>query len=470
MRRYIWILILAVFTGAAGICEAVRASEPAVEESSAPAQGAEEEKTEEELAEEAREKEMEEVYRMTVQTNQLKDWPEGPGTYGDAAIVMEAGSGAVLYAKNMEKAEFPASITKILTALLAYRYGDMDADVTITPEAMDCLGSGYASIGMKEGNVISMKQAMYAMLLASSNEVAYAVGETVAASQGQDYDWFVRQMNQVCAELGGVNSNFVNTNGVHDEDHFTCAWDMALIGRELFQYPEFLEICQTPQYVIEESPTTEEHVFQQKHGMLLMNDKDYYEYAVGGKTGYTTEAQNTLVTLADNGQMQLVCVVFKTYGGHVYSDTRGLLDYGFGNFEKVSVENRGSDKIEEMPQGAYVVLPKGMDADVLEERLTPSEGSKELAAASYFYENMPVGRVENVRIFDSAGGEKTDGEDLAFGERSEETKRGKNGRKAFWAILISAAAILLVLTVQIRRARRRRKKQMRRRRKKRIDS
>ena len=278
-------------------------------------------------------KELEDTYKEKVQTNELEKWAKGPGIYGDAGIVMDAETGAVLYGKNIDKKEYPASITKILTALLALKYADMTDEVQITADSLTCLGSGYASIGMKEGNVITMEQALYAMLLASSNEVAYAVADTVAKNQGEDYQWFLDQMNETVKNLGGSNSNFVNANGVQDEQHYTCAKDMALIASEIFEYPEFLQICQTTKYTIPASDTTEEHIFQQKHEMLLEGNTEYYEYAVGGKTGYTTEANNTLVTMADNGEMKLVCVTLKTYPGHVYSDTKALLEYGFNNFK-----------------------------------------------------------------------------------------------------------------------------------------
>ena len=104
---------------------------------------------------------------------------------------------------------------------------------------------------------------------------------------------------------------------------------MALIGRELFKYPEFFTIAQTPQYTIPASGTTEEHVFQQHHQMLILNESEYYPYAIGGKTGYTSDALSTLITMADNGNMQLVCVVLKTHGVNVYPDTRNLLEYVF---------------------------------------------------------------------------------------------------------------------------------------------
>ena len=251
MRITAVILAAALFSiAAAGHTGMIANASEKKEEQEKPESEMTEEEKAEKAAKEAREKALKEAYELPVQTNKLKGWPEGPGTYGDAGIVMDADSGAILYAKNIDKHEYPASITKVLTALLAFQYGDMASQVTISEEALACLGSGYASIGLKAGNVISMEQAMYAMLLASANEAAYAVGETIAAGQGQGYDWFIEQMNEKCVQLGGKNSNFVNTNGVFDENHYTCARDMALIGKALFEYPMFFQICQTQQYTI----------------------------------------------------------------------------------------------------------------------------------------------------------------------------------------------------------------------------
>lgn len=153
---------------------------------------------------------------------------------------------------------------------------------------------GDSSVGLKEGNVISLEQALYATLLASANEAAYAVAENVGKNAGHDYNWFIQQMNEECKSLGGNNSNFVNANGLHDDNHYTCARDMALVGREIWRYPEFLKICQEQSYKIPASDTTEEHVFPQHHKMLIKENKNYYQYAVAGKTGYTSNALSTL--------------------------------------------------------------------------------------------------------------------------------------------------------------------------------
>ena len=150
MRRFIriWTIILIVALVSAGHATVVfSASLPEENPAEEPetTEKPEEEKTEEEKAKEAYEKEMEAVYKLPVQSNEIKGWAEGPGTYGEADIVMEAGSGAILYAKNIDSKEFPASITKALTALLAFKYGNMQDNVLITPESLSCLGAGYAS-------------------------------------------------------------------------------------------------------------------------------------------------------------------------------------------------------------------------------------------------------------------------------------------------------------------------------------
>ena len=445
-------LLLSLMLAAATVPQTVRATAPQDgTQAQSGTQGTE--------AKDPYQQQLEDTYKQEVQTNKLKEWPQGPGIYGDAGIVMDAETGAVLYGKNIDQQEYPASITKLLTALLAFEYCDMTEDVVITAESLTCLGDGYASIGLKEGNVISMEQALYAMLLASSNEVAYAVGETVAKTQGEDYQWFIDEMNRKVEELGGTNSHFVNTNGVHEEDHYTCARDMALIAKELFDYPEFFTICQTTSYTIPASATTEEHIFQQKHEMLVPGYSDYYEYAVGGKTGYTTEANNTLVTMADNGDMKLVCVTLKVFPGHVYSDTKALLDYGFSNFQHMAIDVEGSQGIEKILDTASVTVPSGFELSSLKSDLEQVTGGSSEAILSYTYEDNPVARLK-VRVnkntsFQEAGAQEE--------EEASDSGVGK-------VLLVAAVVIVLILgalllfTAWCRRQRRRRRRGRRRRR------
>lgn len=351
-----------------------------------------------ELTEEEKkmQEELEAAYKIPTESNSWEGWKKGPGTYGEAAIVMEASTGAILYAKNIDAKEYPASITKVLTALVALENGNFSDTVTFSHDCVSFLQPGDSSVGLKEGNVITLEQALYATLLASANEAAYAVGENVGKNAGYDYNWFIEQMNIRAKELGGVNSNFANTNGLHDKNHYTCARDMALIGSELFKHPEFFKIVQTLEYKIPKSKTVEEHVFQQKDKMLRPQNENYYKYAVGGKTGFTSDALSTLITMAEKDGMQLVCVVLRTHGKNVYPDTRKLLKYGFKNFEKVEVSgHERSADIAGLAEGDnYVILPKGVDFENLDMELTENGGTENTATLTYSYKGNYVGRAQ----------------------------------------------------------------------------
>lgn len=408
--------------------------------------------------EEKQKKEYEELikktFEMPVQTNEAKGWPQATGTHGNAAIVMDADSGAVLYGKNIEKQEYPASITKMLTALLVFEYDAMDLTVEITPECQECLGAGYANIGSDVGDVLTMEEAMHAMLLASANDIAYAIGDAVGKSMGHDYEWFLKRMNERVLELGGVHSNFLNTNGVFDEKHYTCAYDMALISRELCEYPEFFEICQTQQYKIEASDTTEEHVFQQKHDMLILNDSDYYPYATAGKTGFTTEAQNTLVTIANDGEKELVCVLLYTYPGYVFPDTKALFDYGFKEFESVKLQGQLKANVTGFPADATVMLPNDAQLEDVVMEITENKATRG-TTISYYYEGNQVGlyqlktryEVEEVVVNDVAGSLKEDG-------MSEGMKK--------LILLIGGLLLLLLIYVKIKINQKRKRRKQRR--------
>lgn len=357
-----------------------------------------------ELTEEEKrmQEELDKAYKIPTESNAWEGWMKGPGTYGEAAIVMEVSTGAILYAKNIDSKQYPASITKLLTTLVALENGELSDEVTFSHDCVAFLQPGDSSIGLKEGNIISLEQALYATLLASANEAAYAVGENVGRKAGYDYDWFIEQMNARVQQLGGVNSHFVNTNGLHDADHYTCARDMALIGRELFNYPKFFEIVQTLEYKIPQSETVEEHIFHQKHKMLRPEDSNYYKYAIGGKTGYTSDALSTLVTMAEKDGVQLVCVVLRTHGKNVYPDTTKLLKYGFKNFSKIDITDQvqSEDVAEVMPGDNYVVIPKGAAFTDLDMEIVPEADSKNRAALTYTYHGNYVGSA-NVKLSES---------------------------------------------------------------------
>ena len=420
-----------------------------------------EEMTEEQKAEQA-------AYEMRVESNDWKNWPQGPGTYGEAAIVMEVGTGAILYAKNIDSHQYPASITKVLTALIALENGQLEDTVTFSHDSVAFLQPGDSSVGLKEGNQISLEQALHATLLASANEAAYAVGESVGINAGHDYNWFLEQMNARVRELGGENSNFANTNGLHDENHYTCARDMALIGREIFKHPDFFRIVQTLNYTIPASETVEEHIFQQKHKMLIPENSNYYPYAIGGKTGFTSDALSTLITMADNGSMQLVCVVLRTHGVHIYPDTACLFEYAFNNFSKVKIaENETSEDVGEILEDGscnYVMLPQSVKFEELDMELIPDGGTSSEATLKYTYEGSPVGSARCTSS-DSYKEEHSAKVTAAKKEKTPKDKGKKIGRTKKMAVACASVALVILIFMFIstilRRSRRRRRRRRR---------
>lgn len=344
--------------------------------------------------------EVESVYELPVDSNALEGWAQGPQIYSEAGIVMDMDSGAILYAKNIDDQHYPASITKIMTALVAFQHYEMDEVVSFTWDDVGFLEYGDAHIGIKPDEEVGMEDCMYGMLLASANEVSHAIGAHIEGG----YEAFLEVMNETSEELGCTNSHWMNTHGLHDPEHYTSCRDMALIGSAVFQYEKFREITNTYQHTIPVTNITDEtRTFQQNHDMINTWSNRYYEYCVGGKTGYTDQALTTLVTFATkdmgNGEdMNLVAVVMRTHGGgrNAYVDTREMLDYAFDNFTKVSVpeETVDNEKIAEIDSSSYVVLPKGISTEQLTTVIdTPTALGDKTCQITYMYESTPVGKM-----------------------------------------------------------------------------
>ena len=262
-------------------------------------------------------------------------WPQGPEIASASGIVIEAGTGAVLYEKNVNDRHYPASITKILTALLAIENSKMDEIVTFSYDSVHKTeGSGIARDVDEQ---MTMEQCLYGLMLASANECAYAVAEHVAG----DIDSFVKMMNKRAKKLGCKNTHFNNCNGLPDEQHYTSAYDMALIAKEAYKNETFRIISGTKTYTIPfTNKHTDEETYLQNHHQMLYpyrTRKYLYDYCLGGKTGYTTAANYTLVTYAEKDGMTLICVVLNAPPNSNYEDTRGLFDFCFDNFKILNV-------------------------------------------------------------------------------------------------------------------------------------
>ena len=265
----------------------------------------------------------------TTDKKTVTTWPEGPENNSGAVCLLDADTGAVLYDKNMDEQRYPASITKILTALLIIENKQMTDTVTFGEHAVSESIPGNARINVQLGETITVEDALHAILLASANEVCTQLAIDIAGSE----EGFAAMMNERAAALGCTNTHFVNANGLPDPNHYTSAHDMALIMQECIKNETFCRIESDLTYTSQPTNMTSTPRDLQNHHALLFQDGQWgYKGAFAGKTGYTDEAHNTLVTAAKRGNMTLVCVVLTCDNLDYINDTRTVLDFGYDNF------------------------------------------------------------------------------------------------------------------------------------------
>lgn len=329
-------------------------------------------------------------------------WADSPSIKGKSGIVMEVSTGTILYEKNMHDTHYPASIIKIMTALLAIENSEMDEIVTVPPEAVYMEDKG-SHIALDVGEQLTVEQCLYAIMLASANDAAYALAEHVGGTYGK----FIRMMNKKAKELGCKNTNFTNPHGLPDKKHVTSAYDMALITKAALQSDLFQKISGTAYYEIPPSKHQKDLICMYNHHKMIGKTELYNEEVFAGKNGYTVAAGNTLVTCAKRNNMVIICVVMQEKGKRIYQDTLKLLDYGLDCF---SIEKINEDKsyFEEMLKkenpifencfiskfdvdNAYVIIPKKKKITDLDIKFDYEE--TEVVTAQYYYENHLVGQV-----------------------------------------------------------------------------
>lgn len=262
------------------------------------------------------------------------DWPADISIDSDAGIVMDANTGVVLYGKNIHETYSPASITKVLTSLIVLEHCSLDETVTFSESAVYNVESNSSSAGYDTGDTASVKDCLYALLLKSANEAANALAEHVAGSA----DAFAVLMNEKAAELGCQDSHFANPSGLNNEEHYVSAYDMALITRAAFENPTFAKIVETTYYKLPPNQKNPEgQGISPGNKLVKKNWPQYYRPDVlGGKTGYTSIALNTLVNGARQGDTTLITVILHSNNTQ-YEDTSRLLDFGFNNFQSVKI-------------------------------------------------------------------------------------------------------------------------------------
>lgn len=349
----------------------------------------------------------EERKELPIQSNEIENWPDGPAISAESAILMEANTGVILYAKNIDEKSYPASTTKLMTCLITVENSELNEIVEFSHDAVFSIESGSSNIGIDPGQSMPIEECLYGILVASANEVANAVAEHVAGST----EAFADLMNQKAEELGCKNTHFVNAHGLYHENHYTTAYDLALIARACFQNELISKIANTSSYhFVATANQPDDFIQRNKH--KLITGEIAYEGIKGGKTGYTDEARQTLVTCAEKNGMKLICVVMKEETPDQFHDTVKLFDYGFSNFSVVNVaENEtryniktsdffhtsydvfgNSEPILSLNQDSYLILPKTVDFEDLTSEITYDViNENEVARINYTYHDAYVG-------------------------------------------------------------------------------
>lgn len=263
----------------------------------------------------------------------------------EAGILVEVSTGRILYEKNSTKQMYPASTTKILTAILVLENCNLTDTVTVRETALANIPDGYVTCNLQVGEELSVKDLLYALMLPSANDAAYVLAEHVAGS----VDAFSTMMNDKARELGCKSTHFVNPNGIHNDSHYSTAYDLYLIANYCMKNETFREIVSTTEYTL---PATEKYpsddrVLKTTNDLIKPNSRGYFKNAIGIKTGYTSKAGNCLVAGSSRDGLEFIAVVLN--GGTTdsgenarYADSKKLFNYAYDNFTLTKIIEKNS--------------------------------------------------------------------------------------------------------------------------------
>ncbi|WP_010530857.1 D-alanyl-D-alanine carboxypeptidase family protein [Lentibacillus jeotgali] len=247
-----------------------------------------------------------------------------PGVSANNAVLMEQSSGRVLFERQAHEQQPIASITKIMTAIIAIESGELNETVTVSNRAVNAIGS---SIYLENGEKIKLKDLVYGLMLRSGNDAAVAISEHVGGSM----EGFVHLMNQKAEWLGMTNTSFDNPHGLDSDNHYSTAYDMALLMRYAMDNETFREVTKTESY------KSENRAYSWKNKNKLLTGM--YEHTNGGKTGFTRIAGRTLVSSALKDDMELIAVTLD--GPDDWRDHIGMFEWGFDNFDMTTIDQKG---------------------------------------------------------------------------------------------------------------------------------
>lgn len=264
--------------------------------------------------------------------------PNPPSVQAEAAILIEQSTGTILYQKNMDKRMYPASTTKILTALIAVEEGNLDEIITVGVEAL-MVPRGSSIAGLTVNDQLSLRELIWGLMLPSGNDAAYTIAVHLGRQRAENPNLsaanamlvFAEMMNERARAVGAYNSNFTVPDGFHDPQHYSTAYDLALITQEAMKYDFIREVANTARYVPETWVGPHARPWGNTN-QLIRNTKFYYEFATGFKTGYTGQAGHCLVATGSKDDMDIISVVLKSNLEGRWQDSATLLEYGFSNF------------------------------------------------------------------------------------------------------------------------------------------
>ncbi|MCR1897936.1 D-alanyl-D-alanine carboxypeptidase [Irregularibacter muris] len=393
----------------------------------------------------------------------------------EGAVLIEQGTGEVLFQKEMDKKMYPASTTKIMTALLAIEYGDLDEVVTLGKE-VESISEDSSRADLFAGQKLPLSQLLYGLMLPSGNDAANAIAVHIAKktsnnpslTEEQAIKEFAQLMNKKVKEIGAEHTHFVNPHGYHDEDHYTTPLDMAMISREAMKNQIFRKIVKTPQLFYRtskdlENNEEEERSWQNSNELIQQGSRNFYPYAQGIKTGRTTSAGRCLVSSAVKEDVNVIAVVFKSTEGDVWGDSTKLLSYGIENFKhhvfaqkeeiitKVKIKNahpKDPKEMEIITEKDIKGLIKKEDIPKVNKKIE-SEDNQEIQSSKF---QAPIEKGEKVGEITYFLGDKV----VAKGNLvAKESIRKKGFFKAYWWIFILALPILFIIMNRNAQAKRR---------------
>lgn len=257
--------------------------------------------------------------------------PDNLETNSPSVLLMDANTGKILYSKNAFERQFPASTTKIMTAILTLENCKLSDVVTVSHNAIFSIPVGYSHASLQEGEELTVEQLLNVLLIPSANDAAVALAEHIAGS----VDAFAEMMNNKAKEIGCLDTHFVNPNGVHNEKHYSTAYDLALMGKYAMQFDDIMRIAKVNQYTLPKTNKydKEDRIFNSTNGLITKNGNYYYPNATGLKTGYTDKSGYCIVATASKSNVNLLEVVLGSDSiEERYEDCTKLFDYGFENY------------------------------------------------------------------------------------------------------------------------------------------